>query len=143
MKKDQRFYLRRALELAVLAKASGDYPFGSILVDNEGNIILEAKNSQLIDNDITAHSELKLVREVARLYDKEFLKSCTMCTGAIYRSGIRKIVYGISKLRLNEIRNTDTGIKYNIHELLNNSEKDFEVIGPSQDMLLEVEKPYL
>lgn len=66
-----------------------------------------------------------------------------MCTGAIYRSGIRKIVYGISKLRLNEIRNTDTGIKYNIHELLNNSEKDFEVIGPSQDMLLEVEKPYL
>lgn len=152
MKKDQRFYLRRALELAVLAKASGDYPFGSILVDNEGNIILEAKNSQLIDNDITSHSELKLVREAARLYDKEFLKSCTMynsaepctmCTGAIYRSGIRKIVYGISKLRLNEIRNTDTGIKYNIHELLNNSEKDFEVIGPSQDMLLEVEKPYL
>ncbi len=151
MKKDHSFYLKKAIELAVKAKENGDYPFGSILVDGDGNIIMEAKNTELIDNDISGHPELKIARKAASLYDDDFLKTCTMynsaepctmCTGAIYRSGIKKIVYGISKARLSEIRKTDTGIKYTIHELLNNSDKEFEVIG-LKDMKSEVEKPHL
>lgn len=50
---------------------------------------------------------------------------CAMCTGAIYYSVITKIVYGISNARLNKIKNTNTGIKSNIHEILSSSEKDF------------------
>lgn len=60
--------------MAVLAKESGDYPFASVLVDSSGKIILEKINSQIIDNDITAHSKLKLVKKSARLYDQNLKK---------------------------------------------------------------------
>ncbi|NLC55024.1 MAG: nucleoside deaminase, partial [Erysipelothrix sp.] len=112
---DDKYYIRKALELAYQAKVKGDYPFGSILVDESGIIIMEDENTQLTHNDITGHPELKIAQRAAAKYNKEFLSKCTMynsaepctmCTGAIYWSGIKRIVFGISKKRLNEIRNT-------------------------------------
>ena len=150
--KDDKYYIEKAIELAYQAKESGDNPFGSILVDENGKIIMEDQNTQITENDITGHPELKIARRAAKEYDKEFLRKCTMynsaepctmCTGAIYWSGIGRIVFGISKSRLNELKTDGEGsIKYSIHELLTNSNKTFEVVGPMEDMKEEVEKPH-
>lgn len=151
IKKDE-YYIKKAIELAYKAKENGDNPFGSILVDENGEIIMEDKNTVVSDNDITAHPELKIAKRAAAKYDKDFLSKCsmynsaepcTMCTGAIYRSGIGRIVFGISKKRLHEIKKDGEGsIRYSIHELLTNSDKDFEVVGPMSDMKEKVEKPH-
>lgn len=150
--KDDKYYIEKAIELANEAKESGDNPFGSILVDEDGNIIMKDQNTEVTENDISGHPELKIAVRAAKEYDEEFLKKCTMynsaepctmCTGAIYWSNIGRIVFGISKERLNEIKDDDAGsIYYSIHELLNNSGKDFEIIGPMDDMKEEVEKPH-
>ncbi len=150
--RENEFYMDRALKLAYHAKENGDNPFGSILVDGDGNILMEDENTQITENDITGHPELKIARRAAAKYDKEFLKTCTMynsaepctmCTGAIYWSGIGKIVYGISKKRLNELKNDGVGnINYSIHELLSHSGKKFEVVGPMENMKEEVENPH-
>ena len=150
--KDDRFYMEKAIELAYSAKEKGDNPFGSILVDGDGNILMEDENTQITENDITGHPELKIAKKAAEKYDEDFLRKCTMynsaepctmCTGAIYWSGIGRIVFGISKKRLNELKTDGEGsINYSIHELLDNSGKDFEVIGPMEDMKDKVEKPH-
>lgn len=150
--KDDKFYIRKAIELANTAKEKGDNPFGSILVDGDGNILMEDRNTQIIDNDITGHPELKIAKRAAGKYDEEFLKTCTMynsaepctmCTGAIYWSGIGRVVFGIDKKRLNELKSDGEGsINYSIHELLKNSGKNIEVIGPMEDMKEEVEEPH-
>lgn len=150
--KDDHYYIEKALELAYEAKEKGDNPFGSILVDAKGKILMEDMNTQIIDNDITAHPELKIAQRAAAKYDAEFLaectmynsaEPCTMCTGAIYWSGIGRIVYGISKSRLNELKTEGDGsIRYSIHELLGNSAKSIKVVGPMEDMKEEVERPH-
>lgn len=151
-RKDDKFYIERAIELAHAAKDKGDNPFGSILVDQDGNILMEDENTQVTQNDITGHPELKIAKRAAAKYDKEFLRTCTMynsaepctmCTGAIYWSGIGRIVYGIAKTRLNELKNDGVGsINYSIHELLGNSGKAFVIQGPMDDMKEEVENPH-
>lgn len=150
--KNDEYYVKKAIELAYDAKKEGNNPFGSILVDSDGNIIMEDQNTEVTENDITGHPELKIARRAASEYDKEFLEkctmynsaeSCTMCTGSIYWSGIGRIVFGISKKRLNELKCEEEGsIYYSIHELVDNSGKDIEIIGPMKSMKEDVERPH-
>lgn len=66
-----------------------------------------------------------------------------MCTGAIYWSGIGRIVFGIAKKRLHELTpQGDGSIHYSIHELLGNSDKEFEIVGPMNEIADEIEKPH-
>ncbi|HZJ99855.1 MAG TPA: nucleoside deaminase, partial [Tissierellaceae bacterium] len=60
--KDDKHYINKAIELAYNAKKKGDNPFGSILVDESGNILMEDENTQITENDITGHPELKIAR---------------------------------------------------------------------------------
>ncbi len=101
---DERF-LRRAIELAATGRAAGDAPYGSILVGPEGQVLAEDYNTVASDNDISAHPELKLARWAARELDAETAAAttmytscqpCPMCTGAIARSGLGRVVYALS-----------------------------------------------
>ena len=98
-------HLRRAIELAAAARAAGDMPFGSLLVGPTGEVLAEDRNTVLTERDVTAHPELKLARwaghelsaDVARattMYTS--CQPCPMCTGAIERSGLGRVVYGLS-----------------------------------------------
>ena len=60
--KDDKYYMEKAIELAYHAKENGDNPFGSILVDEDGNILMEDENTQVTQNDITGHPELKIAK---------------------------------------------------------------------------------
>jgi tRNA(Arg) A34 adenosine deaminase TadA len=101
---DEQF-LRRAIELAALAPTTGNAPFGSLLVGPDGDVLAEAHNTVLTDADISAHPELKLARWAARELDADTAavttmytscQPCTMCTGAIQRSGLGRVVYALS-----------------------------------------------
>lgn len=66
MTPDDEKFLRRAVELASQAGASGERPFGSLLVDADGVVLIEDHNTVVSEADITAHPELKLARWAAR-----------------------------------------------------------------------------
>ena len=83
----------------------GDAPYGSLLADADGAILIEAHNTVRRDNDIAAHPELKLARWAARELDPESAarttmytscQPCGMCAGGIVRSGLGRVVYALS-----------------------------------------------
>lgn len=113
MTADEERLLRRAIELATLARAGGDAPFGSLLAAPDGRILAEEHNTVLSDDDISAHPELKLARWAARnlptgvaagvtMYTS--CQPCGMCTGAIERSGIGRVVYALSGEQLGALK---------------------------------------
>jgi tRNA(Arg) A34 adenosine deaminase TadA len=97
--------LRRAIAIAAHAITVGDAPYGSLLADADGTILIEAHNTVRRDNDISAHPELKLARWAARELDAAAAtrtamytscQPCQMCTGGIARSGLARVVYALS-----------------------------------------------
>ena len=86
--------LRLSFNVAKRARESGDHPFGSILADADGNVLIEQGNGYTSEGgDRTAHAERILASRAAKKYDVAFLASCTlytsaepcaMCSGAIY-----------------------------------------------------------
>src|SRR5579871_5624513 len=102
--------LRQAFDVARRSRAAGDHPFGSVLADGEGKLIMEQGNGYTSEGgDRTAHAERLLASWAARTYDLAFLARCTlytsaepcaMCAGAIYWAGIGRVVYGQSEKAL-------------------------------------------
>jgi tRNA(Arg) A34 adenosine deaminase TadA len=106
-------FLRRAIELAAKARASGDAPFGSLLVGPDGDVLAEAHNTVTSEGDIAAHPELKLARWAARELDPATAAAttmytscqpCDMCRGGIERSGLGRVVYALSNDQLAQLK---------------------------------------
>lgn len=92
--------IRHFLELTIIeaekANDEGNYPIGSIVIDNSLNIISQKKNQCSTDNDITAHAEILNLREIGMNKKDELimfssLEPCFGCSFFIARSPIVKI----------------------------------------------------
>jgi tRNA(Arg) A34 adenosine deaminase TadA len=104
MIRDDEKLLRQAFTVASRARDLGDHPFGSILADADGRVLMEQGNGYTSEGgDRTAHAERLLASRAAKTYSVEFLASCTlytsaepcaMCSGAIYWAGIGRVVFG-------------------------------------------------
>jgi tRNA(Arg) A34 adenosine deaminase TadA len=99
-------YVRAAINIAKTSKENGNLPYGCVLVNMEGNIVLQGENTINTDQDMLAHAEINLLRKASKIYTHAELKSftiytsdepCPMCASAIYWTGIGKLVYGLSK----------------------------------------------
>jgi guanine deaminase len=98
---DDRKLLRKAIGIAAKGINSGGGPFGAVL-SKDGKIISQSNNRVVLNIDPTAHAEILVIREAAGLLKTHDLSGCVMytscepcpmCLGAIYWSGIRKVVY--------------------------------------------------
>lgn len=110
-KKDAE-YFQRAIALAEAALAAGNDGFGCVLVDPEGDIIMEQGNAVAEQHDPTAHDALTLVRRAAQAYERDFLSRCTlyatmepcvMCLGGAMWAGLDHIRYAVSEEELNSL----------------------------------------
>ena len=155
--KDHVFYLNRTITLSELAVKHGNTPFGALLVDPDGNTILEQENIEITENDCTGHAETALMRKATKLYNKDFLWNCTlytsvepcaMCSGAIYWGNVGKIIYGISeKDLLNLTGNHKQNPTLNIpcRDIFKHGQKKILVEGPIMEItedILEIHKKY-
>ena len=104
-------YLRLAVEIATESRASGNHPFGALLVGPEGDVLLSSGNTYMRDRGV-GHAEANVARAAAQQYDPTFLERCTlvtsvepccMCAGACYWAGIGTVVYGLGERRLAEL----------------------------------------
>ena len=129
------------INVARKARKNGNHPFGSVLVDEFGTILLESENTTQTERDCTAHAETNLVRQASRKYNYDFLAKCTlyastepcpMCSGAIYWSNIRRVVYGLSEEGLYEMagNNIEDVLLLPCQEVFARGHKEIEVIGP-------------
>jgi tRNA(Arg) A34 adenosine deaminase TadA len=112
IKEADQTFLRAAIELAQRARQNGNQPFGALLVDPQGRVLLEAENTILTSRDITGHAETNLVRLAAQSFTPALLHGCTlyastepcpMCAAAIYWAGIGRVVYALSEAGLQEL----------------------------------------
>lgn len=104
--------LRKAFDVARRSREGGDHPFGSILADYDGNVLLEQCNGYSSEGgDRTAHAERLLATRAGKAYDLDFLSGCTMytsaepcamCSGAIYWAGIGRVVFGLSEREMKQ-----------------------------------------
>ena len=135
-------YMRRAFAVALNARAKGDHPFGAILVDPDGEIILEAENSVVTAQDCTGHAETNLMRAASNQFSAEFLSQCTfytstepcpMCSGAIFWGNVRRVVFGLSEEKLYEMVDhlpNKTVLYLPCREVFARANLPTEVIGP-------------
>ena len=145
------FPLRRAIELADLARQHGNHPFGSVVADAHGNILLESENTVVTERDVAGHPEIKLAVLAAAKFDSAFLATCTlyastepcpMCSGAIYWSGLGRVVFAFSQGSLNQIVQPLPNAVYlalSCREVFARGNRPIEVVGP----LLEEEARYV
>jgi tRNA(adenine34) deaminase len=95
--------VRRALEVAAAAPATGDVPIGAIVVDAAGRELSAACNAREALGDPTAHAELLALRAAAAVAGEWRLEGCTvavtvepctMCAGALGLARVRRVVFG-------------------------------------------------
>ncbi len=111
-----RALLDRAVEIAGHARAHGNHPFGALLAAASGEVLLTAENTVVTGSDATGHAETNLVRLASAAYGPDELRAltlvtstepCAMCAGAIYWSGIGRVVYALSEAELYAITGAD------------------------------------
>jgi tRNA(Arg) A34 adenosine deaminase TadA len=133
--------VRAAIHLAWKAREKGNHPFGAVLVDDQGNKLIEAENTVVTDLDVTGHAEINLVRAASKKYNPEFLAKCSiytstepcpMCTSAIYWANVRRVVFGLSQASLYEMigKDNDEVLYLPCRELFDKGKKSIEVLGP-------------
>ncbi|MGE4454651.1 MAG: nucleoside deaminase [Sphaerochaeta sp.] len=139
--------LYETVRIAHEAKEKGNHPFGALLADKEGKILLEQMNDYE-EGGSAMHAETLLLFKASKLYDPAFLATCTlytnaepcvMCTGAMYWSNVRRLVFGITEGQLLALTGADEqNPTFNLpsHEVLSHGQKDMEVVGPTDDEAL-------
>src|SRR5271166_6231855 len=98
---DDLYYMRLALDEARASAAAGEVPIGAVLVHNDA-VLARSGNRTIRANDPTAHAEIIVIREAARLLGNYrlagtvlyiTLEPCAMCAGAIIQARIPRVVY--------------------------------------------------
>jgi tRNA(adenine34) deaminase len=95
-------FMQEALAEARAAAEAGEVPVGAVLV-HDGQILARSGNRTIRDCDPTAHAEIIVLREAARLLGNYRLtgttlyvtiEPCSMCAGAIIQARVPRLVYG-------------------------------------------------
>jgi len=96
-------YLKLAIENSKRSMEEGNFPAGAVVVKDDKVIALEVSSPY----PSLFHADYKAVAEAfkkfglltgATLYVG--LQPCLMCTGAIYWSGLRRVVYAVPKSKV-------------------------------------------
>ena len=107
MSLDDQTLLRNVIALSATSRALGHHPFAATVVDADGTVLAEGINASF--DDCTGHAEVNAVRTAWRARPAHGLKNatlyssaepCAMCAGAIYWSGISRVVYALSEEHL-------------------------------------------
>lgn len=95
-------FMQLALEEARMAAVAREVPIGAVLVA-DGKILARSGNRTIRDCDPTAHAEIVVLREAARVVGNcrltgttlyVTIEPCSMCAGAVVQARVARLVYG-------------------------------------------------
>lgn len=96
--------LREAIALSEAARKRGNMPFGAVLLGPGGKVLARGENAIATDRDITSHAEINAIRAASKSFTPQEIAAatmyasgepCPMCSGAMIRVGIKRVVFGI------------------------------------------------
>lgn len=108
-------------------------PFGSAIINQNGEVIVVTSNTVLKDNDPTAHAEVNAIREACKKLNTNDLSGyilyatgypCPMCLSAIIWANIKKVYFGCLPEDAEKIGFRDDFI----YRFINNKCSDKEVL---------------
>ena len=132
----------RAIEVARRAREHGNHPFGALLADAAGTVLVEAENTVITAADVTGHAETNLIRRGCAELDAATLAAatlytstepCAMCAGAIYWAGVSRVVFGLREGELRALTGSDPRnptLALPCREVFARGQRPIEVIGP-------------
>jgi len=138
--------LYEAVRVAHQAKMAGNHPFGSVIADAGGTILVEAGNDHR--DSPALHAETKALLEAGRRFSPDVLAGCTlyttaepcvMCTGALYWTGVLRLVYGISEKKLLGLTGDNPEnptFSLDCRSVIRSGQKTITVVGPVEDPAL-------
>lgn len=136
-------YLRQAIALSATGSGRGNRPFGAVVVSAHDEVLAAAFNDNAATGDCTAHAEVNALRVATTGQPRTALagatlyasgEPCVMCAGAIFWSGIRRVVFGIDAVSLRAFRSTQAGaadLEMSCRQVFATSIEPFVVIGPA------------
>ena len=136
-------YLRDAIRMSQVAKQRGNRPFGAVVIAKQGTVLAEAYCNTTETGDCTGHAETTAVRMLSPKISREELadatlyssaEPCVMCAGAIFWSGIQRVVFGIDAERLRIFRGERLDQKdaqLSCRDVFKASSHPIECIGPA------------
>jgi tRNA(Arg) A34 adenosine deaminase TadA len=139
---DDEALLRRAFAVALRSRQNGNHPFGAILVDAGGNVLMEQENAYAPTKDMTGHAERVLMTRASQAHSPQFLAECTlytsaepcaMCAGAAYWAGVGRVVYGLSEHQMKGIIGShpeNPTLDLSCRVVFAAGQREVEVIGP-------------
>ncbi len=136
-------FLRQAIDLARDARQDGRHPFGALIVNQRGETVVAARNNAVRPaGDPTQHAEMVACGEAARLLPEAELAKCTlytstepcaMCAGAIYWTGIGRVVFALAEtglLRYTGSHDENPTLDLPCREVFARGQKRIAVAGP-------------
>lgn len=133
-------HMREVFAVARRARAHGNRPFGALLVAGNGAVLAAAENSQVTDEQVFAHAEMNLLRRAVQQFTPDVLATstlytnaepCAMCAGAIFWSGVSRLVYGLSGDRLHQMSGfSPQMLVASARDVLARTGRQVEIIGP-------------
>ena len=96
--------LHLALNQAKEAYKKNTYPIGAVIVKPDGELVAQAHNLVVLNNDPTAHAEMEAIRRAGKyLRQNKYqailyttVEPCLMCMGAILAADISTVVWAVS-----------------------------------------------
>lgn len=146
-------YLRQAIAWSCTARARGNRPFGAVVIGVKGELLAEAYCNTTETGDCTGHAETNAVRQLSPKVSRETLaqatlyssaEPCVMCAGAIFWSGIGRVVFGIDAVRLREFRGErpeQRDAELSCRDVFAASPHPIECIGPA--LIEEASAPHV
>ena len=135
--------LRAAIALSETSKQRGWHPFAALVADEQGKIVAQAGNNSMPpEGDPTQHAELVAAALAARKLSPAQLAKCTlytsaepccMCAGAVYWTGIGRVVYALSEhalLGLTGDHPENPTFSLPCREVFARGQRRVEVVGP-------------
>ena len=117
--------LERCVEISRNARNHGNTPFGALLTDSKGNILLEQENIEITEQICTGHAETSLAAKASTLYSKEFLWQCKLYTTAE--------PYALTEKRLLELTgDNEQNPTFDLpaQQIIDRGQKPIQIIGP-------------
>ncbi len=144
--------LKRSIAIAQESKESGNHPFGCLLADAAGKILLEQGNTEVTGHgDCTGHAETQLMRRASQIYSKEEMSKftmysccepCAMCTGAMYWGNLGRMIYVCRESELKKVTGDDPRnptLNLPCRAVIKCGQKNIEILGP----VFELEPDFL
>ncbi|KFF60157.1 cytidine deaminase [Cryobacterium sp. MLB-32] len=136
-------HLHRCIALAHDARNKGRHPFAALVIGRDQVVLSVGQNNSMPPGgNPTQHAELQAAAEAslhatadelahATLYSSA--EPCVMCAGAIYWTGIGRVVYALSELALLHLTGDNPEnptLSLPCREVFARGQRDIRVLGP-------------